>query len=100
MTFPDTTSVPRRWEIVATDGRVVSGRLPSWAQEDPSRTDVDPERLQIAVVDVVHEACFGGYWARVCPAGIDPGQDSVILAAHLQLSPHADDAQAREPAVH
>ncbi|MFF7192466.1 hypothetical protein ACIOC1_02775 [Streptomyces sp. NPDC088197] len=21
MTFPDTTSVPRRWEIVATDGR-------------------------------------------------------------------------------
>lgn len=100
MTLPDPMPASRRWEIVATDGRAVSGRLPSWAQEDPSRTDVNPERLQIAVADVVHEASFGGYWARVCPAGIDPGQDSVILAAHLQLCPHADDAQAREPAVH
>lgn len=37
----------RTWTITTTAGDTVSGYLPGWAEQDPSRTGLRPERLDI-----------------------------------------------------
>ncbi|WP_405592652.1 DUF6907 domain-containing protein [Streptomyces sp. NBC_01190] len=88
------------WAITTTDGHTVSGYLPDWAQEDPSKTGVAPDRLPIELSDMTHEASFGGQLIRVCPAAEDPGEDSAVFTALMQCSPFVEDnPEARVPLV-
>lgn len=94
------TPAGRTWTIATTSGYTASGYLPAWAEEDPSRTGVRPERLDIELSGLTHEAAFGGQFMRVCPAAVDPGQDSVVFAGSIQCGPHVgDDLRPRDPVV-
>lgn len=102
MTRTDSALVPshRTWTITTTNGCTVSGYLPPWAEEDPSRTGVDPERLVIELDDLTHETTFGGQLMRLWPAAMDPGQDSVALAGSIRCSPRiGDDSEPHDPVV-
>jgi hypothetical protein len=89
----------RTWTIATTTGITFSGYLPSWADADPSRTDVPLEELHIELSDISHEASFDGQLMRVSPAGIDPGEDSVVLAPTIQCSPYVENSQPHVPVV-
>ena len=56
---PDTTC-SRVWVVATTDGESVRGYLPAWAEDDPSATDVGPERLHLQLTDIQHQAHLGG----------------------------------------
>src|SRR5882757_145781 len=101
MTAPASTRPQgRTWAITTTNGFTASGYLPAWAEEDPSKTGVAPQRLHIELSDVTHETSFGGQFIRICSDGENPGQDSPVLLAHMQCSPHADDdPEPRVPVV-
>jgi hypothetical protein len=102
VTHEDSPLVPsgRTWAITTVSGYTASGYLPDWAQEDPSKTGVAPDRLPIELSDMTHEASFGGQFVRVCPGAEDPGEDSVVLIALMQCSPFVeDDPGARVPLV-
>ncbi len=103
MTYANGLALPagRTWSIVTTTGEAMTGFLPAWAEEDPSRAGVEPGRLSVELSDVTHEAWFGGRLMRVCPGGQDPGEDSAVLGAVLRCRPFAggSDAAARTPLV-
>lgn len=81
----------RTWSIVTTTGERVSGFLPAWAEDDPSRTGVDPGRLHIALSDVTHETFFGGQFVPVCQGAQEEGEDSAVLSAVMRCRPFATD---------
>jgi DNA-binding XRE family transcriptional regulator len=95
----DASPVPdgRTWAITTTNGYTASGPLPAFADDDPSTTGVAPERLSAELTDILHWTAFGGQYMRVCPAALDPGEDSVVLTAHLQCAPYAEEPQRRVP---
>jgi hypothetical protein len=90
-------SAGRTWAITTTNGYTASGPLPAFADDDPSTTGVAPERLSAELTDILHWTAFGGQYMRVCPAALDPGEDSVVLTAHLQCAPYAQEPERRVP---
>lgn len=80
----------REWSITTTDGRVTSGHLPPWAQDDPSKAGVEPDRLRIELADITHEKSFGGCFIPVCSGAEELGTLKAMLVAHMQCRPFTD----------
>lgn len=102
MTYTDSplVSSSRTWIISTTNGETMSGYLPAWAEEDPSKSDVAPDQLAVELSDITHEAAFGGQFMRVCPGAQDPGVDTAMLIALMQCIPFVgDDTETRLPLV-
>ncbi|WP_335979628.1 hypothetical protein [Streptomyces sp. CA2R106] len=68
-----TTGTPRTWRLTTTNGVAVSGYLPPWAFEDPSESDIDPDRLAVAAIDVELFHYFDGVPGSL--TGTDHGTD-------------------------
>lgn len=97
MTHADSRVVARSgrtWSISTTNGCTTLGYLPDWAQGDPSRKGVAPDRLAVELSDITHEASFGGQFMRVCSGAECPGEESAVLIAYMQCSPFAGDGSA------
>ena len=93
-------SASRAWAISTTNGETMTGYLPTWAQDDPSKSGVAPDQLAVELSGITHEATFGGQFMRVCPGAEDPGEDTAVLIALIQCAPFAGDGtEARPPLV-
>lgn len=79
----------RTWAVSTTDGEVVRGHLPWWAEDDPSRTGVRPERLHIELAAITHQANRGGLIAPVTQ-GTGPAQDAGILVVTIDCVPFTE----------
>ena len=86
------------WAVTTTGGECVSGYLPGWADADPSRSGVLPERLHVALADVVLEADMGGLVLPVVH-GQGPVRDVGVLAVTMGCKPFGEDDEPRLPVV-
>lgn len=89
----------RSWTLTTSGGDTVTGYLPGWAEEDPSRTDVPPGALRTAVYDVIHRAAFEGQVFCLAQGGYGQGEDTWVLAGNIECIPEADDGQPSDPVV-
>ncbi|WP_329180430.1 helix-turn-helix domain-containing protein [Streptomyces sp. NBC_01477] len=78
---------PRRTCTIATDsGEVVSGHLPFWAGEDPTRTGVRRQGLRAALVDVVFGATAGSLVLPVA-CGQEVAEEAPVLVVTIGYKP-------------
>jgi hypothetical protein len=87
------------WTVSTTDGESVRGPLPTWAADDPSRTDVPPWRLPAELADITHYADMGGLIMSVA-RGQDPAEAAAVLAVSMQCKPFPEDDEPGIPVVH
>ena len=88
----------RTWAVITTCGHIVTGYLPSWAQEDPSRTGVPVERLGNVLADICHWAEFPGQTMRVARDG-GPGTDTVVLGGSIDYHPYTGNISIPTPST-
>lgn len=81
----------KTWTVTTTSGRTVTGHLPAWANADPSRTGVPPERLGKVLADVCHWTDIPGQSVRAADDS-GPGTDTVILGGSIHHHPYTDNA--------
>jgi len=60
------------WTLTATDGWVVSGYLPGWADQDPSEADVPAEELSARLAEICHYQDFPGQRLRFTVVSDNP----------------------------
>lgn len=89
----------RTWTVEMSNGARVSGYLPGWAEDDPSRAGVPLERLDVHLADILHAASFGGVRLPVVQ-GSGPEESAVVLGAHIQCRPYDDDEALRVPVAY
>jgi hypothetical protein len=91
----------RRWTITTTDGQKLSGPLGSWAEEDPSRTDVPPDALARRLEDLTLYAAFpGAPQITVQSKAFEDWETPVeypVLRASLDCYPYEEDPARRVP---
>jgi hypothetical protein len=91
----------RQWTITTTDGRKYSGPLGSWAEEDPSRTDVPPDSLDRRLEDLTLYAAFpGASQIAVQSKAFEDWETPVeypVMRASLDCSPYDEDPARRVP---
>jgi hypothetical protein len=102
-TAEEATSPSRTWSISTTGGFTITGYLPSWADEDPSNTDVPLEKLSIELIDLAHWKPFDGQTMRVHhPAHADgdgkagEGEEDVFDGT-INCYPYSEDPRERTP---
>lgn len=88
----------RTWAMSTTGGEVVRGYLPWWAEDDPTRTGVRPERLHIELAAIAHQADRGGMVVPVVQ-GMDAAQDAGVLAVTIDCVPFGEDGEPELPLV-
>jgi hypothetical protein len=88
----------RTWTVSTTSGEVVRGYLPWWAEDDPSRTGVRPDRLHLHLAGIVHQADRGGLLVPVA-AGADPAQVSGVLVVTIDCIPFTEAGDPDLPVV-
>jgi hypothetical protein len=96
---PAEGSVPR-WTLTTTDGQTRSGPLGSWAQEDPSESDLPPEVLHTRLEDLTLWRAFDGTQLPVFSTAFKDSTTPVeypVLSASLDCYPHEDDPAKRVP---
>jgi hypothetical protein len=84
--------------VSTTGGEVVRGYLPGWAEDDPSRAGVHPDRLHFARAGIVHQANRGGLVVPVTP-GAGPARDAGVLVVTIDCIPFAEDDDPDLPVV-
>ncbi|SDN05747.1 DUF6907 domain-containing protein [Actinacidiphila guanduensis] len=90
----------RRWTITTTDGQKHSGPLGSWAEEDPSETDVPPESLTRHLEDLTLWAAFPGTSIAVQSKAFEDWETPVeypVMRASLDCYPYEEDPARRVP---
>ncbi|MFD7130550.1 DUF6907 domain-containing protein [Streptomyces sp. NPDC059894] len=91
----------RTWSISTESGTTVSGHLPAWAEDDPSKTDLPDDKLHIHLADVTHYQAFPGQPMVInTPFGIDGGRDIYeenVFRATITCSPHSSVPDHRVP---
>jgi hypothetical protein len=90
----------RRWTITTTDGQKLSGPLGSWAEEDPSETDVPPESLARRLEDLTLWAAFPGASIAVQSKAFEDWETPVeypVMRASLDCYPYEEDPARRSP---
>ncbi|WP_333768737.1 DUF6907 domain-containing protein [Streptomyces sp. IBSBF 2435] len=91
------------WTIATTTGDTVTGYLPTWADDDPTATDVPPDQLPVSLADVSHRADFDGQLLAVhnpaSPNGISEGTEERVLCGVLVCDPYAESPDPRVPVV-
>jgi hypothetical protein len=88
----------RTWVVTTSGGEIVRGYLPWWAEDDPSRTGVRPDRLQFHLTGIVHQADRGGLVARVV-TGTGSALDAGVLVVTIDCVPFGEDGEADLPVV-
>ena len=86
----------RTWTITTTNGLSVTGHLPDWAEDDPSKDGVTVERLSVELTDMTHEMFFNGQLLDVVH-GSDPAEQREVLAGTITCHPCADAPDPRIP---
>lgn len=89
----------RTWTITTTEGYAATGYLPAWAEEDPSKTGVAPERLAMELADISHRAPVSGQMMSIT-CDDTPGTDTVVFWGSIDCNPHSEDSEVRIPVVH
>jgi hypothetical protein len=84
------------WTITTTDGETVRGYLPDWAQDDPSRSGVRPDRLHLALADIELETNLRGLILPVA-FGQAPAEATPVLAVTIGCKPFGEDDEPRTP---
>jgi hypothetical protein len=90
----------RRWTITTTDGQKHSGPLSSWAEEDPSETDVPPGSLARRLEDLTLWAAFPGTSIAVQSKAFEDWETPVeypVMRASLDCYPYDEDPARRVP---
>jgi hypothetical protein len=88
---PEPDGAARRWTITTVNGITVSGYLPGWAEADPSRTGVAPERLPITLVDITHRRAFDGITLTAfTEGGTDKAHAVNAFQSEIQCHPCPD----------
>lgn len=82
----------RTWTVTATSGLSVTGYLPPWAEDDPSRTGVPVARMGKVLADIRHTAVFPGQSMRIARDG-GPGTDTVTLGGSIDHHPYTDNTE-------
>ncbi|MBD0738611.1 DUF6907 domain-containing protein [Streptomyces sp. CBMA29] len=83
----------------------MTGYLPSWAAEDPSRTDILPERLSTELIDLTHWSPFDGQPISIHnPAyANDDGRageaEASLLSGSITCYPYSEDVEERVPSA-
>ncbi len=88
----------RTWAVSTTGGEVVRGYLPWWAEDDPTRTGVRPERLHIELAAIGHQANRGGLIVPVTQ-GVDPATDAGVFVVTIDCRPFGEDGDPDLPVV-
>ena len=88
----------RTWTITTAGGEAMTGHLPGWAEEDPSRAEVPAARLPAVLADITHHADMGGLIMPVSRAQ-DPAQDAPVLAVSIECKPFPEDGDPLTPVV-
>ena len=88
----------RTWVVATVSGEAVTGYLPAWAEEDPSRSGVRPDRLHIALADIFHQAEVGGLVLPVVH-GPGPAVEAGVLVVTVGCKPFGEDDEPRIPVV-
>ncbi|MFE2639336.1 DUF6907 domain-containing protein [Streptomyces scopuliridis] len=95
------TPKARTWSISTESGTTVSGHLPAWAEDDPSKTDLPDGKLHFHLADVTHYQAFPGQPMVInTPFGIDGGREIYeenVFCATITCSPHSPAPTHRVP---
>lgn len=89
----------RTWTIASLEGDVARGYLPGWAEEDPSRIGIAPERMRHAVHDVIHREPFDGQLLRLAEGGYGPGEQTWVLSGNIECIPEPGEDEQPVPVV-
>jgi hypothetical protein len=73
--------------------------LPWWAEDDPSRTGVRPERLHIELAAIAHQADRGGLILPVSHAVELAAQDTGVLVVTIDCVPFTEAGDPDLPVV-
>lgn len=95
---PPPFSTPGSWTIATLDGTTASGYLPSWAEDDPSETDVPPEMLPVRLAHISHRTFHDGQLVRMLtPYSPDEPEEEVVFEASIDCAPYDPDPAQRLP---
>jgi len=90
----------RQWTITTDAGVKVSGYLPAWASEDPSKS-VPANKLEFTLDDLTFGRRYTGPTAKVnAPLGIDGArtvEDSELFHVAINCAPYSQYADERTP---
>jgi hypothetical protein len=102
--LPDTTAPHKEtghdtqtWTITTTTGYTAAGYLPTWAEDDPSRTGVPPQHLATELADINHHQPFPGQLIAVTLTDDQPAPETVILSGSIDCAPYSEDPSSRQP---
>ncbi|MGW0876880.1 DUF6907 domain-containing protein [Streptomyces sp. NPDC002740] len=91
----------RTWSMSTEGGTTVSGHLPAWAEDDPSKTALPNDKLRLHLSDVTHCRAFPGQAMVIdTPFGIDGGleiYEENVFCATIMCSPHSSAPAHRVP---
>ncbi|MET8325136.1 hypothetical protein [Streptomyces sp. NPDC005181] len=91
----------RTWSITTESGATVSGHLPAWSEDDPSKTDLPDDKLHLHLSDVTHHQAIPGQPMVInTPFGIDGGREIYeenVFCATITCSPHSPVPADRVP---
>jgi anti-sigma regulatory factor (Ser/Thr protein kinase) len=95
---PPPWSTPGTWAITTTDGAVISGYLPAWAEDDPTEVGVPPEELPQRLAQVDHRAFFEGPMLPVTAPDLwDGAEEDSVFEGSIDCNPHDPDPRLRIP---
>ncbi|WNI17061.1 DUF6907 domain-containing protein [Actinacidiphila sp. ITFR-21] len=84
--------------MTTPEGVTVSGHLPAWAQDDPSRTGVPLRLLPIRLADISHQAHFPGQTMQVvAPDAHGAAGEETLFDAVVECCPYAEHPEPRVP---
>jgi hypothetical protein len=96
-------SKARAWSMSTEGGTTVSGHLPAWAEDDPSKTALPDDKLRLHLSDVTHCRAFPGQPMVIdTPFGTDGGREIYeenVFCATITCSPHSSAPDHRVPTV-
>lgn len=91
-------SSARTWAISTVNGEIVRGYLPWWAEDDPTKTGVRPDRLHIELAGIAHQANRGGLLIPVT-SGTGLALDAGVLVVTIDCVPFGEDGEPDLPVV-
>lgn len=89
-----------KWAISTTSGLTVSGYLPAWAEDDPSRSGVSLDDLAVLLTEVDHAATFDGVPLEMSEPGFDGDVAQVrFFRGSIDCHPFMESPGPRVPLV-
>lgn len=97
---PPPWSTPGTWAIATTDGAVISGYLPAWAEDDPTETGVPVEELPQRLAEVNHRNFFEGPMLPLTAPDLWDGvEEDSVFEGSIDCNPYDPDPRLHVPVV-